>query len=62
MEITELKNKVTKIKILQEKIIREFITFGGRVKKIGPEPTSVPIFLYFVCGMMLSQHGFTSSV
>ena len=31
------------------------------VRKIVPELTSVPVFLYFVCGM-LSQHGLMSSV
>ena len=30
-------------------------------KKTGPELTSVPIFLYFVCGM-LPQHGLVSGV
>ena len=29
--------------------------------KIGPELTSVPIFLFFICGM-LSQHGLTRGV
>ena len=29
------------------------------LRKIGPELTSVPIFLYFVCGM-LPQHGLMS--
>ena len=31
------------------------------VRKIGPELTSVPIFLYFVCGT-LPQHGLMSSM
>ena len=31
------------------------------VRKIGPVLTSMPIFLYFVCGM-LPQHGLMSSV
>ena len=34
-----------------------FIYLFFWVRKIGPELTSVPIFLYFVCGMLL-QHGF----
>ena len=31
------------------------------LKKIGPELTSVPVFLYVVCGM-LPQHGLMSGV
>ena len=31
------------------------------MRKIGPELTSVPIFLYFICGM-LPQHGLMSGV
>ena len=31
------------------------------LRKIGPELTSVPIFLYFVCGTQ-SQHGLMSGV
>ena len=30
------------------------------LRKIGPEVTSVPIFLYFICGT-LPQHGLMSS-
>ena len=39
----------------------EFFFFAFLVRKIGPELTSVPIFLYFVCGMP-PQHGLTNSV
>ena len=35
--------------------------FIFRLRKIHPELTSVPILLYFVCGLP-SQHGLTSSV
>ena len=38
-----------------------FIYFILLVRKIGPELTSVPIFLHFVCGMLL-QHGFMTGV
>ena len=36
-------------------------TFCVCVRKIGPELTSMPIFLYFVCGM-LPQQGLMSDV
>ena len=36
------------VKISMNKLV--FFGFFG-MRKIGPEPTFVPIFLYFVCGM-----------
>ena len=51
----------TALLVKQKRFTSSSSSSSSLVRKIGPELTSVPIFLYFVC-KILPQHGSTSSV